>query len=76
MRTLQEIEACPKTMLVPEDVAGYLGCDRYSINVAARTAPELLGFPVSYMGTRVRIPKEGFLRWARGLAGEGGEESA
>lgn len=67
MRTLEEIEACQKTMLVPTDVAGYLGCEAYSINRAAKDAPGLLGFPVMVAGTRVRIPKEGFLRWARGL---------
>lgn len=75
MKTLQEIEACPKAILVPTDVAGYLGCEAYSINIAARTAPELLGFPISMMGSRVRIPKEGFLRWARGLPKENKEEA-
>ena len=72
MRTLEEIERSPKTMLAPGDVAGYLCCDPYSINIAAKTAPEALGFPISVMGTRVRIPKDGFLRWARGLPQEGG----
>lgn len=76
MRTLEEIEKLQKTMLTPEDVAGYLGCDRYSINVAVKTAPELLGFPVCVMGTRVRIPKEGFLRWARGIPRQAQGEEA
>ena len=67
MRTLEEIEACPKSMLVPTDVAGYLNCEAYSINLQARQAPELLGFPVIVMGTRVRIPKDGFVRFCRGL---------
>ncbi len=72
MRTLEEIEKCTKTMLVPQDVAGFLHCDPYSINIAARTAPEALGFPINVMGTRVRIPREGFIRWARGLPQEDG----
>lgn len=72
MRTLEEIEACQKTMLAPQDVAGFLRCDPYSINIAARTAPEALGFPICKMGTRVRIPREGFVRWARGLPQEDG----
>ena len=72
MRTLEEIEACPKAMLVPTDVAGYLGCEAYSINRAAKDAPGLLGFPITVMGSRVRIPKDGFVRWARGLPKEGG----
>ena len=69
-KTLQEIEALDKTMLIPADVAGYLGCDPYSINVAAKSAPGLLGFPIIVMGSRVRIPKEGFVRFCRGLEQE------
>ena len=67
MRTLEEIEQSPKTMLTPADVAGFLCCDPYSINRAAKDAPGLLGFPIVVMGTRVRIPKEGFVRFCRGL---------
>lgn len=67
LRTLEEIEACEKTMLTPQDVSDYLGCHHYSINVAARDCPDALGFPVIKMGSRVRIPKEGFVRFCRGL---------
>lgn len=67
MRTLQDIENCPKPMLIPTDIAPVLGCDPYSINVQARENPDALGFPVIVMGTRVRIPKDGFLRFCRGL---------
>ena len=67
MKTLQDIEACPKTMLSPQDVSGYLQCDPYNINATVMIAPELLGFPICKLGNRVKIPKEGFLRWARGL---------
>lgn len=67
MRTLEEIEACGKTMLVPTDVAGYLGCEPYSINLQAKADPASLGFPVILMGNRVRIPREGFVRFCRGL---------
>ena len=67
MRTLQEIENCPKAILNAADVAGYLCCDPHDIRVAAHQAPELLGFPICKLGNRVKIPKEGFLRWARGL---------
>ena len=71
MRTLEEIELCQKTMLAPQDVAGFLHCDAYTINRAAKDAPGLLGFPINVMGTRVRIPKDGFVRWAKGLPQEG-----
>ena len=72
MRTLEEIEACPKTMLVPSDIAGYLCCDAQSIRLAARQAPGLLGFPVTVVGTRTLIPREGFVRFCRGLEGQHG----
>ena len=72
MKTLQDIEACPKSMLTPDDVAGYLQCRAYNINLAARDCPTALGFPVCFIGSRVKIPKEGFLRWARGLSREAG----
>ena len=68
--TLDEIRAIPKGMLIPKDVASYLGCCPYTINVQAKEDPKKLGFPVSIMGSRVKIPKEGFIRWAEGRAQE------
>ncbi len=67
MRTLQEIKDCPKEILVPSDIEGLLGCDRYSINLQANRDPSKLGFPVIVMGNRVRIPKAGFVRFMEGL---------
>ena len=67
MRTLEEIEACEKTMLSPADVAPYLGCHPYTITLTARQNPGLLGFPVCVMGSRTRIPRDGFVRWAKCL---------
>ena len=64
-KTLEEIEALLKEMLVPTDVAGYLECDPYKINVQAQKAPDKLGFPVCVQGSRVKIPKAAFLFWAR-----------
>lgn len=69
MRTLQEIKECPKAYLVPKDVAPFLRCDPYSINLAARQDPKALGFPVILMGSRVRIPKDGFVAFWEGRAG-------
>ena len=72
MRTLEEIEACQKTMLVATDVAEYLCTDPHSIRVAARQAPGLLGFPVIVAGSRTLIPKEGFVRFCRGMEAQHG----
>ena len=61
--TLSEIRASDKLMLTPTDVSEVLGCMPYSINLQARQDPAKLGFPVSLIGTRVRIPRAGFLKW-------------
>lgn len=68
MRTLQEIRECGKEFLVPTDVAGFLKCSAYSINLAVRENPKALGFPVIKMGSRVRIPREGFVAFWEGRA--------
>ena len=59
--TLQDLEALDDDMLLPKDVASVLGCAQYAINVQAQRDPTALGFPVIVTGTRVRIPREGFL---------------
>jgi len=61
--TLSELQASTKEFLIPEDVADLIGCKPYSINVQAKADPSKLGFPVSLIGTRVKIPRLGFLYW-------------
>lgn len=63
---LERIEALDKSMLVPSDVAKYLGCSAYTINIATRDGKNPFPFPVIRMGSRVRIPKEPFLKAMRG----------
>lgn len=69
MRTLKEIKRCGKPFLIPADVAPFLRCDPYSINVAAKQNPAALGFPVILMGSRVRIPTAAFVAFFEGRAG-------
>ena len=64
--TLAEIRESEKDYLTPKDVAPILGCNPYAINVQARNDPARLGFPVCLIGSRVKIPKDGFLKWYRG----------
>lgn len=64
--TLEEIEAMDKAMLVPADIAPYLGCSPYSINVATRDGKNPFPFPVIRMGRRVRIPKIPFIKAMKG----------
>lgn len=64
--TIDEIRASTKDMLTPSDVAPILKCNPYSLNIAARADIKALGFPASLIGTRLRIPRVGFLRWLDG----------
>lgn len=64
--TLEDIEKLPKEMLVPKDVAKYLGCSPYTINVATRGGKNPFPFPVIRMGSRVRIPKIPFIKAMKG----------
>ena len=65
--TLDEIRQSDKTILTPSDIAPVLGCHPYSLNVAAKANIKALGFPASLIGTRLKIPRVGFLRWYDGL---------
>lgn len=67
MRSLEEIEASEKQMLVPTDIADYIGADAQSIRLQARANAAALGFPVILVGTRTLIPKDGFVRFCRAL---------
>ena len=64
--TLEEMRTIDREYLVPADVAPVLGCDPQDIRVAARQAPHMLGFNVCVVGSRVKIPRRGFLRWMEG----------
>ena len=63
---LDRIAALPKEMLAPADIAKFLGCSAYTINVATRDGKNPFPFPIIRMGRRVRIPKLPFLKAMRG----------
>lgn len=63
--TLQEIEAIPKEILTPEDIRKFLGATPNAIRAQAQADPRKLGFPVIVQGSRVRIPKAGFVFYCR-----------
>ena len=63
MRTLDDIKACPKDFLTTADVAPFLRCDAFNINLQAKADPSKLGFPVCVLGSRVKIPRVGFIKW-------------
>lgn len=67
--SIADIERIPRDYLTPSEVAAVLHCDPQDVRVAARQHPELLGFNVTIIGTRVKIPKMAFLRWMTGKEG-------
>ena len=67
--TLHEIKESEALFLAPADIAPVLGCDPNFIRRAAHDAPELIGFPVSVIGSRTRIPRKPFLRFLGEEAG-------
>lgn len=73
MKTLDEIERCGKDMLIPTDIADFLGADAHSIRLQARANAAALGFPVILIGNRTLIPREGFVRFCRAMNLEGVE---
>lgn len=65
-RAMDALFATDKAMLTPSEVAPVLGCHPYAINVQALTDPARLGFPVTVIGRRVKIPRAAFLAWLEG----------
>ena len=64
--TLLDLEKLDKTMLTVKDIAPFLGANPYSIHCQAQANPKKLGFPVVVIGKRVRIPKDGFIKFMKG----------
>ena len=64
--TLVEIKGLDKPFLTPKEVAGVLGSDPQTIRVTARTAPERVGFPFTFTGNRMKIPRIPFLKFMEG----------
>jgi hypothetical protein len=47
----------------PADIGPVLGSDPQTIRVTARQQPERLGFPFTFSGSRMKIPRIPFLRF-------------
>lgn len=59
--TLDEIRASDKDFLIPEDLAGVLGCNPQVIRHEAKNGT--LPFPFVRLGTRTKVPRLPFIRW-------------
>ena len=64
---IAKLRMMDKPFVTPTELAPALGCNPYSINRQVAVDPSALGFPVSKIGTNVRIPREAFLKWFDGL---------
>ena len=61
--TIEEIKRSEKAFLIPSDIAPVIHSDPQTSRVTARQRPELLGFPFTFTGNRMKIPRLAFLQW-------------
>ena len=64
--TIEDIKKMDKDILTPADIAPVLECDPNIIRRQADEDIKQLGFSASKIGTRIKIPKEAFIRWYEG----------
>lgn len=68
--TLEDIKKMDCETITPAVAAQVLGMNPHYIRVAARTKPELLGFPTIVYQSRTKIPRRAFIRYLeQGAAG-------
>lgn len=69
--TMHELRSMDALFITPKIAAEFLRCDPQLIRVQARQDPDALGFPVTRIGSRVKIPRVAFIRFLEGeLCGE------
>lgn len=71
--TMDDIQKLNTDTITPAQAAPILHVDPQHIRLAARREPELLGFPVIIIGSRVKIPRIPFIE---AIAGKGKEVPA
>lgn len=64
--TLEEIKALDREYLLPREVAEVLQCDVQGLRVWSRQRPQELGFPITIIGSRIRIPRLPFIEFMTG----------
>lgn len=64
---LAEIEKLDVDFLTVKQVADCIHADPQLIRDEAGKEPRYLGFPICRVGHSWKIPREGFLSWAKGL---------
>lgn len=66
--SLAELNEINRDYLTPQQVGKILNCAPYSINVQAKRNKDDLGFPVIIIGNRVKIPKQAFIEYMKGIS--------
>ena len=61
--TLEEIRRGEKLFLTADEISETCGSSPQTIRVQAQQNPQSLGFPVSVIGSRVRIPRLPYLHF-------------
>lgn len=64
--TLEDVKAMKDDVITPAVASQVLRCDPHWIRIAAREKPHLLGFPVTVIGNRVKIPRLPFIKFMEG----------
>ena len=64
-KTLKDIEQMNCDFLTAAQVAEVTGSDPAFIWLQAHEDPDALGYPVCVQGSRIKIPRLGFLFWAK-----------
>ena len=64
--TLAEIKELDCDVITPAQAAGVLKCDPQYIRLVARQCPERLGFPVTVLKSRTKIPRIPFIQYIEG----------
>lgn len=64
--TRADLECMDCVYLTPKQAAEVIGCDPQKIRIQAQRNPALLGFPVSVIGTRTKIPRIPFIEFVFG----------
>lgn len=65
-KTLEDLREIDKPFLTPEDISGVLGSNPQTIRVTAHQRPDLIGYPFTFAGNRMKIPRIPFLRFVEG----------
>ena len=65
--TIAEIEKLGRDFLTVQEVSECIHCDPQLIRDEAKKDPKFLGFPITKAGHSYKIPREGFVNWAKGM---------